>query len=201
MNWKLAACLLGLALLAGWLLFFGTGGRGSDGRGAAAPAADHERAEQATEAPPSLLGASRALEPEPSASTTESARAAVEVELDPTGRADLAGLTGRVVESDGLPVPGMRVALLEFQGELLFDGRPLGEEEPSLELEETLTGPDGRFQLGGARASALHGLGIDLDGPRATLRVIDQALVHRERTDIGDVVLAPFGVLTGRVVD
>jgi hypothetical protein len=199
MNLKLVAGLL-VVVLVGWLLFFVASGRERTGRSrgelpAPAPA----------EAP--LAASEVALEPHgaaPSAPEPVEARAersAVASSSAGSTRGDLAGLTGRVVESDGSPVAGIRVALLEFQGSLLFDGAALDEEKPSLELEETVTDTSGRFLLGGANQQALHGLGVDLGGPRSTLRVLDQALVHHERTDIGDVVLAAFGVLTGRVVD
>jgi hypothetical protein len=116
---------------------------------------------------------------------------------------DLAGLVGRVVENDGTPVPEIRVALLEFDTEILFAGIVPDPDAPapSLELEETLTDEEGRFRLAGARAPAFHGLGIDLGGARSTFRVLDSALAHGKSTDVGDVVLAPFGILSGRIVD
>lgn len=200
MNWKLASCLIVLGLLTGWFLLFGSDGRvgGGERGGTPAPAAGsaQDLVEPRSELKEPAQDASGEIDlwPEP-------ARAEVATDSPAGGRADLASLAGRVVESDGRPVGGMRVVLLEYQSDLLFDGSTLGEGEPSLELDQTVTAADGRFQLSGAHARAFHGLGLDLGGPRATLRVIDQALEHRARTDIGDVVLAPFGVLTGRVVD
>jgi len=114
---------------------------------------------------------------------------------------ELAGLTGRVVEVDGTPVPDFRVALLELDTTILFfDERPGAEAPASLVLAETTTDREGRFLLGGARAPAFHGLGLDLGGPRASLRVVEAALVHRRRADLGDVVLDACGIVTGRVV-
>ena len=118
-------------------------------------------------------------------------------------RGELAGLAGRVVEADGTPVPDISVALLEFEASLLFgeSWAELGEGAPSLQLEETRTDEEGRFLLAGASRVGFHGLGVDLGGSRGTLRVVDQSLHHGERIDLGDVVLAPFAVFTGRVVD
>lgn len=199
---KLAACLAGMALLVAALLYFASDGR-DEGRGRTtlgaspepvqADLADVAEIEGEFEAPSS---ASVAV-----AATREAAPVAAAPAVPNDWRGELAGLIGRVVESDGTPVVGMRVALLELDASLLFDGSSIDADEPRLELEETVTDREGRFLLGGARGPAFHGLGVDLGGPRATIRVIDHALPHRERTDIGDVVLAPFGVLTGRVVD
>lgn len=196
MNTKLAACLLGLALLVGWVLYLVAGERGGTVRGSGAGLVS-----DAPAAAPAELSESRVPEAAPRSVTREAAEPVLAPAPAGSPRNELAGLVGRVVESDGRPVPGMRVALIEVDATYLFDGGAIDEQPPSLELEETVTDREGRFLLGGAHASSFHGLGVDLGGPRATMRVIDQALPHRERTDIGDVVLAPFGVLTGRVVD
>ena len=200
MKTKLAACLLAVVVLVGWALFFVMGGRDRVGR-----AGGERPAPTPASSPVSALegvleaGTSSPSSPVPAASQAE--RSAVESLAPGASRGDLAGVSGRVVETNGTPVAGMRVALLEFEGSVLFDGAALEQEEPSLELEETRTDASGRFLLGGAHQRAFHGLGVDLGGPRATIRVIDQALTPRARTDLGDVVLAPFGVLTGLVVD
>ena len=195
MNKKLAAvvALLACALALVTLLF--PGDRESTVRGPREIAEPDSGPSTVLAAPPTV--------PEPTAPApaerVEAAVATPAVAPAPWAGA-LAGLAGRIVEEDGTPVPGIRVALLEAEGTLLFQDVVSGS-EPSLQLEETRTGEDGRFLLGGARAPAFHGLGIDLGGPRATLRVLDSALPHGVRTDLGDIVLAPFGVLTGRVVD
>ncbi len=201
MNIKLAACVLVVAVLLGWALFSVRGGRGHAGREPAEAGAPEDAADAVT-APDDVLVASEATSaPAPVPLAGRAERAAVEAAASDPWRKDLASLTGRVVESDGTVVPGIRVALLGFEGSRLFDGAALDLEESSLELEETMTDAEGRFFLGGAYQQAFNGLGVDLGGPRATLRVVDAALVHGERTDLGDVILAPFGVLTGRVVD
>ncbi len=113
----------------------------------------------------------------------------------------LAGVTGRIVEVDGTPIAGLRVELLQLEVSLALEAAstPLGNETP--EVDETRTGPDGRFVLGGAHPSAFHALGIDRGGPRGTLRVIERALALDERTDLGDIVLAGFGTIFGKVID
>ncbi len=200
MNIKLGACLLAVALLVGWALFFVAGGRDRAGR-AGAEAPTPTKSPSAVSAPAIELEESASSPPVPASVASQAERSVVEAAAPGSLRAELASLSGRVVESDGTPVTGMRVALLGFAGSRLFDGAALDEVESTLELEETVTDAAGRFLLGGANQQALHGLGVDLGGPRATLRMIDQALVHRQRTDLGDVVLAPFGLLVGRVVD
>ncbi|MSR61247.1 MAG: hypothetical protein EXS08_02200 [Planctomycetes bacterium] len=199
MNAKLVACLVVLALLVAGVLYLVTGERDGAGRGLGERIARAQPVDGVDSPATVELGAAPASAPS-SVAREASAPQPAAADVDPW-RGELAGLTGRVVENNGTPVPGMRVALVEIDAGLLFDGGPIDAEEPRLELEETVTDNEGRFLLGGAHTSAFHGLGVDLGGPRATVRVIDHALPHRERTDIGDVVLAPFGVLTGRVVD
>lgn len=193
---KLVACLVAMAVLVACVLFLVADGRDGTARGLD---------EGTTPTPPDPAVSIEAVGPLPSSAPSpvvrEVARAPVDAAGSSSWRGELAGLIGRVVESDGTPVAGMRVALLEVDATHLFEGSSIDADEPRLELEETVTDREGRFLLGGARGPSFHGLGVDLGGPRATLRVIDHALPHRERTDIGDVVLAPYGVLTGRVID
>ncbi len=116
----------------------------------------------------------------------------------------LAGVRGRLVEADGAPVAAKRVALLEATpAELLVDVADVARASrvsPRVAAGETTTGADGRFEIGGAHPRGLHALGIDLGGPRATMRVVDLGLRSGAVTDLGDVVLPPGVRLTGRVV-
>jgi len=114
-----------------------------------------------------------------------------------------AALRGRVLESDGRPVPGIGVALLELDEAQLFPPTPDDSAPPAPQLlaAETRTDADGFFELGDARPSTLHALGVDLGGPRATLRLLDAACSAGETTALGDVVLAASGALIGRVID
>jgi protocatechuate 3,4-dioxygenase beta subunit len=113
----------------------------------------------------------------------------------------LAGVSGRVVEVDGTPVPRLRVELLQADATLLFNVESTALGVPSLELDEARTDDAGRFALDGATLGAFHLLGLDRGGPRATLRFCERALVLGERVDLGDIVLGPSGIVFGRVVD
>ncbi|MEW6071599.1 MAG: carboxypeptidase-like regulatory domain-containing protein [Planctomycetota bacterium] len=148
-------------------------------------------------------GAAAAGGAEGAAAPTRTAAAAPAPASRERWRGELAGVAGRLAEVDGTPAPGLAVVLLELDARQLLAGdwERLGEAPPDLALDATRSDGEGRFVLDGARDGSFHALGIDLGGARATLRVIDQALHHRERTDLGDVVLAAYGVLVGRVVD
>ncbi len=113
-------------------------------------------------------------------------------------------LRGRLVERSGAPVPGMPVALLELQDQALFASLEAGAAPtaPRLFVAQATSGPDGVFVLSGARTfSAMHALGIDLGGARPSVRVLDLAFAAGECADLGDIVLAPTGIVRGRVVD
>src|SRR6185436_4044212 len=142
-------------------------------------------------APPARVPA-----PEPETST----RVATVAEIDP----DHAGLRGRVVESDGTPVAGLPVGLLQLHERELFPSALVAVATPidlKLLTASTTTDHDGRFLLRGATADAMSALGIDLGGERATLRVLDAYLAAGETADLGEVVLAPSASVSGRIVD
>jgi len=118
----------------------------------------------------------------------------------------LAGVTGRVIEETGEPVKGIAVTLLQvflsdwMSGDLqrLFDE---GLTSIPLEVGSGVTDDEGRFLIPGAECRGFQGLGVDLGGPRAALRVVDHALHNGEKTDVGDIVLVPFVTFVGKVVD
>ncbi len=125
--------------------------------------------------------------------------------LDPWQRA-LAGVRGRLVESDGAPVADVEVTLLELRASLLSTDLASvlrdGPQDPNLFAGTATTDGEGLFQLRGARArGAMHALGIDLGGQRGGLWLLGGTLQPGESTDLGDVVLAPTGSIRGRVVD
>lgn len=134
----------------------------------------------------------------------ERKRPVVEVSANESSWAeDLGGVFGRVVEEDGAPVAGISVAFLQVDANLLLgvDWQALGEAPQEIVLERTRTDDEGRFELSGAYDGSYQGLGIDLRGPRSTLRVVEQQVHGGERVDLGDIVLAAGCILTGRVVD
>ncbi len=120
-------------------------------------------------------------------------------------RKALSGLIGRLVEPDRTPVPGMRVELLsatltDFIPELesLFaDEAPAFNEVKG----ETQTDAEGRFHFADIEPLSVLFLGIDLGGARATVRFIDNAPNPGQLVDLGDVVLDPYVIFLGRVVD
>jgi hypothetical protein len=113
----------------------------------------------------------------------------------------LAGVTGRIVEADGQPIVGLSVDLLEVDMSVVLAAERTALGNPSLEVDEAVTGDDGRFVLDDATVGAFHVLGIDRGGARSALRIVEQALVYGERVDLGDIVLEGSGTLIGTVVD
>ncbi len=154
-------------------------------------------------------------EPQPAAAGAEAAaeRSAAEAEVEaasPEGPpasylAALGGIFGRLVETDGTPVPDMSVELLAVSVEdVLLSPRALfAAEERSLSLirQGTRSDEEGRFRFAALDPRGIHGLGIDLDGPRATLRFVDISPNSGQEHDLGDIVLEPFVTFTGTVVD
>ncbi|MBM4015822.1 MAG: carboxypeptidase regulatory-like domain-containing protein [Planctomycetes bacterium] len=120
-------------------------------------------------------------------------------------RAALGGFTGRLLEPDLTPVAELPVSAVEFEpSRFLLDSAVLLDEAhapPPLESARSRTDADGRFTLAGLEPRALHLLGIDLGGPRASFRVIDRSPIPGEMIDLGDLVLEPFVTFLGRVVD
>ena len=134
---------------------------------------------------------------------TSAAPLVVEASSNDPWAAELGGLIGRVVEEDGTPVPEISVSLAQVDATMMLgaDWAEMGEAAPKLILETTETDVEGRFQLSGSYDASFQGIGVDLRGPRATLRVVDTQLHHREVTDIGDIVLLRGCTVIGRVVD
>ena len=125
------------------------------------------------------------------------------VATDDSWASELGGVTGRVVEEDGTVVEGISIALLQVDAGALISGdwAAFGESGGDLVLARARTDEEGRFRLNGAYDASYHGLGIDLRGPRCSLRVVDTQLHHGEVTDLGDIVLAAGCTVFGRVVD
>ena len=139
----------------------------------------------------------------PVAKETRKAVVATAGPLNMTGPADSGGVIGRVIEEDGTPVAEISVALLQVDANLMLaaDWAELGEPAPEIVLQRTNTDVDGRFRLEGAYDSSFQGLGIDMRGPRSTVRIVDTQLHHGEITDLGDIVLRGGCTVFGRVVD
>lgn len=136
-------------------------------------------------------------------------RVAVEVdgdlERDLVYERALGSLTGRVVEEDGTPVAGVSVTL--FGGHLtqlrLAQDSFFSREGASLELLAggAITNADGRFRADRVDPALMLVAGIDLGGPRGTVRLLEQSVDTGRCADVGDLVLAPYATFAGRVTD
>ncbi len=117
----------------------------------------------------------------------------------------LGSLTGRVVEEDGTPVAGVSVTL--FGGRLtqlrldqgsFFSGENIA---PELLAGEAITDPTGRFRIDRVDPELMLVAGIDLGGPRGTVRFLEQSVDTGQCADVGDLVLARYATFVGRVAD
>lgn len=122
-----------------------------------------------------------------------------------------AGVSGRIVDDLGAPVPGMPILLFQVHGDLFtsnlaapFEGpleRGLRAMSWQPVVAEAETDEEGRFVLDGADAAGSHALGIDIGGGRPTLRLLERRLRSNEDVDLGTIQLEPVRRLTGRVID
>ncbi len=114
-------------------------------------------------------------------------------------------IRGRIVESDGPPVPEIRVEFFSISAlEILRDGASfMGDDPPKFEFKTgaTETAEDGTFSFEAVYPRAIHMLGIDPQGSRSTTRFVDNVPGPGETVDLGDIVLAPYAVLFGVVKD
>ena len=120
-------------------------------------------------------------------------------------RKSLGRIRGRVVEADGTPVAGLMVDIYGISAlELLQDTSAFMTDKPpefSFRTGSVKTGEDGTFAHSEIYPRGFYGLGIDLGGPRATTRFLDDMPGPGEEKDLGDIVLGIYAVITGRVVD
>lgn len=165
---------------------------------AAAPAAQPE----VTPAAGAAVDAPGQSGPQRTAVTT---RAASRGEDDPEIAAALGGYVGRVVDAKGTPVADCGVRLLRLAvDEILKPSMDLldpGAFEPTYVAGAAQTDRDGRFRIEGVfpRALFLLQAGIGTDAPG--WRMLQQVPGPGEIVDLGDVMLADLGVVTGVVVD
>jgi hypothetical protein len=183
-----------LALIgAGAFLFL----RGGPGRLPQASRAHEAPAAQDVPAPVESAPSREAVAPAPPPAPA--------TEAPPSYVAALGAFTGRLLEKDLTPVAGLKVSAVEFDLErYLLEPSVLLEEShapPPIESAHAVSGEDGRFTLAGLEPRAIHMLGVDLAGPRATFRVIDTNPITGEVVDLGDIVLEPFVTFVGRVVN
>jgi protocatechuate 3,4-dioxygenase beta subunit len=127
-------------------------------------------------------------------------------DLHPSVRAALTGFTGRIVDPLARPVADSKVRLFRFAPDVLF--RPQVSmfvegvvNEPQVVVGDARTGADGRFTIDGVFPRAVFLLHADADGDAPTWRVVQRDAPPGELADLGDIVLAPAGILTGEVRD
>lgn len=203
MKQQAALLFAALVLLAAGAVYFLRSGDGTaepviEGPPVAAP--------EAPIAEPATLAA---LEPGQGPKTRVAAKTGTGLALDAGLATDgshpwegqLAGVTGRLVETDGTPVTGLEVELIEVDGNMFSDPIHHPLQADSLIVGKGRSGADGVFHLGGARGAGFHGLTIDPGGGRSTVRLVEQSLSYSEITDLGDVVLGDYGVAIGTVID
>lgn len=120
-------------------------------------------------------------------------------------RKALGGYRGRVVDSNGAPVPDRKVELCGFHIIDLFQGQNayLDDEPPRLDLKRAsaYTREDGVFLLNDVHPRAYNLLRVERDEDGFASRLIFAQPNPGETTDLGDVVLEACAALTGKVVD
>lgn len=120
-------------------------------------------------------------------------------------RAALGGLTGRVIEENGTPVPDIPVEIVGGRATSFQQARmsAYADTPPVLDLIQAsaITDQDGRFHMTNIEPRTMGGLLVDPGGPRSALRILDIQPTAGETHDLGDIVLAAAVTLTGRIVD
>ncbi len=109
----------------------------------------------------------------------------VVVKMTPEAR-----LTGRVVEADGEPVPGARVAALTEFG--------IG---TVLSLGLATSADDGTFTIAGLDPRQAHFVAVSATGFGRTAKFVELRGADRAVTDIGEIVLAPGRSIEGLLLD
>lgn len=126
-------------------------------------------------------------------------------EIPESYRQALGSIKGRVIEEGGEGVSGLEVQLLSLEiGRFIPGISSLFTEDPQVPRivqGKTLTDEEGKFSLTNLEPQGIHFLGVDLEGSRATIRFLDNSPGPGEVKDLGDIVLPPFVIFIGRVID
>jgi protocatechuate 3,4-dioxygenase beta subunit len=204
MRYLLLAVLAVAAIVVGWLFLSDpTAPEGAAVElGPAAVAAPDDTVKGELDGVQSLAdGERQAVAPSAAAGVAPAAPLTAEVKGEHPFSGQFAGVTGRVVEADGTPAPGLRVELLQVSVDTFLGDVHVAQPLVSIGVGEATTDAEGRFTIGGALGTGYHGLGIDLGGVRATMRFIDESLNYAEVSDVGDIQLAEFATVFGVVID
>lgn len=190
----LLALLASLAITAGWWIATSPSPAAA-GSAASAPTAP------AANGAAIAREASTAVESVRTESTETSTARAELVALAPNSPT-IAGVRGRLLNSDGSPAAGVEVRLAAVRPDWLEPDDLLGAlDGAQLERSRCTTDPEGRFLLPGARRGELLALAIDCAGARGTLRRIDGSPDAAGELRVGDVKFAATVEVRGRAVD
>ncbi len=162
-------------------------------------------------APPSDPGPSATEQAPPIAPLENVARSAVESVAPQEGAipeayvAAMATIVGRVVDHEHAPMTGLPIELLGGNvfdllpsQEAFFSNAPL---EPKLVFGTARTDAAGRFEFKAVDPNGLYAFALDPDGAHECFRLVESTTEPGKTLDVGDLVLDPFAILKGRVVD
>jgi hypothetical protein len=204
-RWILGLVAAALVVLVAAALLFTEGGRGT---GEPVEVVETEEAPQPTVEEEALLArevaaARTAIE---AAAVEPRAPVARESEFPAAYRRWLGRAKGRVVEADGAPVPGFPVEALVADVLGLFPTVASWFEKgsayaPRILDAKAMTDEEGRFVLEDLDSRMPHALVLGNGTARATIRFLDHNPGPGETVDLGDIALAPFATLFGRVRD
>ncbi len=178
----------------------------NDSGAAAGPLTRTDRAApSAGTALPTSVAAVESAAPAPDALATPSPVTAGPPPIPESYRRALAGLTGRVVEEDGRPVPDLKVELGGGRKSTVVLPNDAFLRPDALDIVaivgSAVTGPDGRFTLEGIDPRTFGVLLLDPGGPRALMHLLETTPVSGATRDLGDIVMPACATLTGTVVD
>jgi hypothetical protein len=124
---------------------------------------------------------------------------------DPEIRAGLCGFVGRIVATVGEPAVACPVRLYRVGDDLLPNVAQLlastDVAAPDFVAGDATTGADGRFRIDGVWPGGFYLLHVGSGSAVSTHRLVTRVPSPGETIDLGDIVLPPTGVLSGRVVD
>ena len=150
--------------------------------------------EPAVAVPPNRAEVPIAADPQPSDG--------IGMAVSPSYAAALVGFRGRVVDSDGTPVPecGVEIFRLALDA-LMYPDLTAGTLGPKIRAARTTTDADGAFVLRGVRPRGLFLLKAGLGTADPLTQLVQQTPEPGETVDLGDVTLRALASITGRVVD